>query len=145
MISINAPADYHPTASYKYEEKKSSYKNLNGISIFLARYNELETIERLYFLINEDEIKLFLLENKFLIDFLKKTVSEVKGVFGDFPIFLELKTDEEMPDWKTLFVKIKTSLNREDAKKRENWLLEKLFFRQERTIKRLVVFSEDCL
>jgi len=108
----------------------------------------MDIIKRLsekYILDNPEEIEKFLRDNQNLIDVILDAYDHIKRVFGDYPIHLELYIDHEYPDWKTLFIIVKTDYTSEKVIELENKLMEEWWLKLDEDIRMKLVFTEEPL
>jgi hypothetical protein len=112
-------------------------------SITTSIYDEIKAINLIYITIQTEEINNFLLDNKFLVSSLLEAQVQIEAQFGDVPLYLELHTDFENPDWTKLFLIIKNNLPNDVAMEKLQYLLKNWFFLKDKKVKRFLTISEE--
>ncbi len=104
---------------------------------------EMSLIQVVFNLINPDEIKQFLIYNTELISALLECRNKIISLFGNIEPKIELVTDVELPEWKTIFVIIPHNLADKKFDENLNSLLMDWVFYQSKKFKKLIsIISE---
>ncbi len=138
---------------HEFDEGDSSFaKNVNrsyklhntcNTSTTISVYDDLNKITLCYIMTQDEELKDFLIANKNLISILLEAQVQIEARFGDVPLYLELHTDFENPEWTKIFLIIKNNLSNNDALEKLKNLFKTWFFFKDKSIKRLVTISEE--
>jgi hypothetical protein len=131
-----------PSFAKNIAESSELYLKHNT-SITTSIYNGLKAISSVYISMQTEEIHSFLLENKDLISTLLEAQVQIESLFGDVPLYLELHSDFENPDWTKLFLIIKNNLPNSVALVQLEDLLKNWYFHKEKKIRNLLTISEE--
>jgi len=104
----------------------------------------MEILAKFYIFDNRNKIISFLHENQYLMPILLEGIIQVKRVFGDFPLHLELHTDPE-EGWDELFIIVKTTYSPEEAVALEEQLADKWFLDRMDAANGKLNFTEEPL
>ena len=107
-------------------------------SVNINTINEIEILKHIFTFYNENEIKSFLMVHSSLITPLNKLQDEIISRFGNILPKMELVTDVELPEWKTLFITIPSIDNFETAFEKLNSLICEWLFPQSKDFKKLI-------
>lgn len=113
----------------------------NDTSVYVSIINDINYLEHAFNFVNEKEIKSFLMMKPELISALLSLQSEIFSRLGFVIPRMELVTDIELPDWKTIFVNITSSENFENAFEKVNDLIQRWAFLQSKEFRKLVTIS----
>ncbi len=67
---------------------------------------KIKMINKIFNFINLNEINHFLISNKEIISTIVECRNQISSIFGNVNPKIEVVTDAELPDWKTLFIVI---------------------------------------
>lgn len=120
----------------------SRSNNLTGdTSVFVSIINQIDSLKEIYELVNSKMIKRFIASNPDLINDLTELYTEIITRFGYTTPRIELVSDADMPDWKTLFVSININDEFESGMEKLNNLLECWAFQRSTEFKNAVTIS----
>lgn len=108
-LPVNA-GKYLPTSAKPvFSDKKYELTTFPFVSDFQKASLGINDLEEIYGFLNEREIEHYLINNRFLITFLKDTKNEIESYFKSNQIFLELVNDPDLSESPNLLVIINTS------------------------------------
>jgi len=95
-------------------------------SVYLQSQYLINYLSKIYIFKNPQEIKMFLLSNRDLIEILVSAPEHIRRIFGNVPIYLELHHDPE-EDWDELFIVIRSNYSPRKASELKNMLFDEWF------------------
>ena len=130
-VTLNENFGYRPNYVANYQRP--------DISLF--KYDQLSLLDSKYFF-SSDNLKPFLLSNYILVPFLFETWMILNKILPHSILVLEVKSDDELDDWNTLFLKIlNTTQDTQFDNKMADFLADWMFL-QDPEIRRLVTVKE---
>ncbi|MCG8322918.1 MAG: hypothetical protein MI921_25680 [Cytophagales bacterium] len=114
-------------------------------SVYSSQFWEINSIKELYWFKNDIAIVSFLKEYDFLIDFLRKSFYHIYGRFESPLVYIELVEDEEVSNWKTLVITIKSALKAQVAHEKYMDILKSWFYDQDKKIKHLITITHQSI
>ena len=113
-------------------------------SVYFQPQERVAYLEELYIFKNPKEIKEFLIRNDDMIEVLIEAPENIRRIFGEFPIYLELHHDPE-EDWDELFIVIKSDYSPQEAVELEDRFFEEWFANLPDRIRERLNFTEEPL
>ena len=104
--------------------------DLDQVSIISDFDNRVDNLEKQFTFTTPVQIRIFLFNNRFLLDILAEAPKYIWKVFGQVPIYLEMDTDPE-EGWEELFIIIRSPFPAQKAMElekqvRKEWFLSRI-------------------
>jgi hypothetical protein len=122
---------------YSFPEAKSD--------VSLIQYREVENfLGNTSFICETEDIASFLLDNYFLVSFLRDAETELSNLFPGCNLFLEAIFDAEVQNWCTLFIGVLNNFGTQDFNQTLELFVSEWMFLQETDVKKFVTIREVC-
>lgn len=112
-----------------------------GSSVTVNCYSDIDFLKDAFQFVNPDEVKQFLLYHPEIIQHILDCHIEILTRFDIVTPKMELVTDAELSDWKTLFITIPHNSEYEESFELLNDLLQNWAFYQSKQFKQLVTIT----
>ncbi len=121
-------------------KRESEYSRTD---ISLNRYSEIENL-RSKFYFDSENLDSFLLDNFEVVKFLQRAHNQLSEILPGSIFILEVNSDFEVDDWKTLFLNILNNLQDSTFNERLQGFIMDWMFVEKPEIRRLVTIKEIC-